>query len=232
MAFENFLTQEKQAPKKWRRVTFTLSLALHAVLLVAGAVYSFWHVEELSPPSITVTFLASTPPPPPPPPPPKKKKVTPIKRPVEIVQPRPDQIVQPKETPPPEEEEEDEGVEGGVEGGVPGGVVGSTGVGDAPKMVPPNIGAGQLAVNVQQDPYKPRMPAALNRAGNSIWGMFKVCVTASGTVQEVKVIKSADALADNDWMAKIRSWRYKPYTINGRSVPFCYPLRLTVTASL
>jgi outer membrane biosynthesis protein TonB len=62
--------------------------------------------------------------------------------------------------------------------------------------------------------------------------MFKVCVTASGTVQDVKVIKSADTLADNDWMAKIRTWRYKPYTINGRSVPFCYPLRLTVTASL
>ncbi len=165
MAFESFLTQEKQKPKKWRRMTFTLSLALHAALLVVGAVYSFWHVEELSPPSITVTFLAATPPPPPPPPPPKKKKTVVIKRPTEIVQPRPDQIVQPKETPPPEEEEEDEGVEGGVEGGVPGGVVGSTGTAEGPKMVPPNIGAGQLAINVQQDPYKPRMPPALNRAG-------------------------------------------------------------------
>jgi protein TonB len=229
MAFEQFLHQDKGKPKSWRRVTYTFSMALHGALLVVGAVYSFWNVDELTPPNVTVTFLTATPPPPPPPPPPKKKKAVTVKRPVEIVQPRPDQIVQPKETPPPEEEEDD-GVEGGVEGGVPGGVVGS--VGDGPKMVAPNIGSGQLAVNVQQDPYKPRMPPALNRAGNTIWGMFKVCVTAQGTVQDVKVIKGADPLADNEWMAKIRTWRYKPYSINGRPVPFCYPLRLTVTASL
>jgi protein TonB len=230
MTFESFLTQDKAKPKRWRRLTYTISMALHGALLVAGAVYSFWNVDELSPPSVSVTFLASTPPPPPPPPPPKKKKAVVVKRPTEIVQPNPNQIVQPKETPPPPEEDEDDGVEGGVEGGVPGGVVGS--LGDAPKMVPPNIGAGQLAVDVLRDPYKPRLPPALNRAGNSIWGMFKVCVTASGTVQEVKIIKGADPLADNDWMAKIRTWRYKPYSINGRPVPFCYPLRLTVTAQL
>ncbi len=50
--------------------------------------------------------------------------VTVIKKPVGIVQPRPSQIVQPKEKPPEPEEEEDDGEEGGVEGGVAGGVVG------------------------------------------------------------------------------------------------------------
>ena len=76
------------------------------------------------------------------------------------------------------------------------------------------------------------MPAALNRAGMTVWGMFKICVTAPGTVQDVKVIKTADPLADNDWMAKMRTWPYKPYSVNGRPVPFCYPVRLTVSAQL
>jgi protein TonB len=181
---------------------------------------------------VTVTFLSAAPPPPPPPPPPKKKKTTPTKKPTEIVQPKPNQIVQPKDQKPPEPEEEDEGVEGGVEGGVAGGVVGGLVGNDPPKMLAPNIGSGQLAINPSQDPYKPRMPAALNRAGNTIWGLFKICVAESGGVKDVKVVKSADPLADADWMGKIRTWRYKPYSINGRPVPFCYTLRLQVSAQL
>jgi len=47
MAFEAFLTQEKTQPKKGRRLTYTLSLSLHAALLIVGVVYSFWHVDVL-----------------------------------------------------------------------------------------------------------------------------------------------------------------------------------------
>jgi periplasmic protein TonB len=231
-AFESFLTQDAAKPKKWRRVTFTISLALHGALLIAGAIYSFWHVEELSPPSVTVTFLTAAPPPPPPPPPPKKKKTTPTKRPTEIIQPKPSQIVQPKEQKEPEPEEEDEGVEGGVEGGVAGGVVGGLVGNDAPKMLAPNIGTGQLAIDPQSAEYKVRMPAALNRPGNTIWGLFKICVTEGGVVKNVTVIKGADPLADAEWMAKIRTWKYRPYSINGRPVPYCYPLRLTLSSQL
>ena len=230
MAFEAFLLQDKAKPKAWRRITFTISLALHGALLVAGAVYSFWHVEELSPPRVTVTFLSAAPPPPPPPPPPAKKKKTKPKT-TPTTQPRPDQIVQPKELEP-IEEEEDEGVEGGVEGGVPGGVVGGlVGSTGTAKMLPPNIGSGQLAVNVNNPPYKPTLPAALNRAGNTVWGLFKICVTEGGAVKDVKVIKSADPLVDTNWAALIQNqWRYKPYSINGRPVPFCYTLRLAVAS--
>jgi len=39
MAFESFLTFEKQKPKKARRLTYTLSLALHGGLLFVGAIY-------------------------------------------------------------------------------------------------------------------------------------------------------------------------------------------------
>jgi protein TonB len=235
MAFENFLTQDKKtSATKWRRVTYTFSLGLHAALLVVGAVYSFWHVEELSPPSVSVTFLAGAPPPPPPPPPPKKKKSdTKVVKPTEIVQPKPNQIVQPKEKPP-EPEEEDDGVEGGVEGGVAGGtvggVVGSTGQG--PVMLPPNIGTGQRLTELRSgDPLTPSLPPQLNRAGMTLWGLFKVCVSAQGTVSGVTVMKPADPLVDNDWIGKIKQWKYKPYSVNGRAVPFCSPVRVQVTAT-
>jgi periplasmic protein TonB len=227
MAFDAFLGQQKAKPSKWRRITYTISAALHAALLIGGAIYSFWHVEELSPPSITVTFLTATPPPPPPPPPPKRKKAIVKPRPTEIIQPRPDQIIQPKEEPPPEEEE-DEGVEGGVEGGVPGGVVGSTGTDTGPVMVAPNVGTGQRISDLSDPRFKPGLPPALNRAGMVFWGMFKICVSAQGKVSEVKIIKAADPLVDNEWLAKIRLWEYRPYTLNGRPVPFCHPARIEV----
>ncbi|HEY0709782.1 MAG TPA: hypothetical protein VGG33_23415 [Polyangia bacterium] len=238
MAFENYLTQDKAKPTKWRRITYSLSLGLHGALLVVGAVYSYWHVEELSPPSVSVTFLAGAPPPPPPPPPPKRKKAeTTVKKPVEIVQPKPTAIVQPKEKPPePEEEEEegatDDGVEGGVAGGVAGGTVGGTvgGTGDGPVMLAPNVGTGQRITDVNDPRYKPSLPPQLNRAGMTLWGLFKVCVSAQGKVTNVTVVKSADPLVDNDWIGKIKLWEYRPYSVNGRAVPFCSPIRLQVTA--
>src|SRR5262245_17065372 len=143
MQFEAFLTADKGKPKKWLRITYTLSIGLHAVLLAGAAVYSFWHVEELTPPSVPVTFMSAAAAAPPPPPPAKKKTITKVKpHPTEIVQPKPDQIVQPKEKPEPEEEPDD-GVEGGVEGGVPGGTVGGDVASTQPAMLTPNVGAGQ-----------------------------------------------------------------------------------------
>ena len=51
-----------------RRLIYAASVALHVALIAAGVAYSFWHIEELTPPTVRVTFMASAPPPPPPPP--------------------------------------------------------------------------------------------------------------------------------------------------------------------
>ena len=42
------------------------------------------------------------------------------------------------------------------------------------------------------------------------------------------MIKAADPLVNDDWMAKIKLWKYKPYSVNGRAVPFCHPARIEV----
>jgi protein TonB len=234
MSFESFMHQGQAVPKKWRRITYTASLAFHVALLTVGIVHSFWHVEELTPPTVKVAFMAALTPPPPPPPPPKKKSTpTKVKPPTEIVQPKPNQIIQPKveeEKP----EEEDDGVEGGVEGGVAGGVVGS--MGDAPTptatLLPPRVGSGQLISDVVHDArFTPTLPPQLNRAGMVVWGLYKICVSVAGQVTDVKTIKPADALVDGPWISKIRTWQYRPYSINGRPVPYCYPMRLEVRSS-
>jgi periplasmic protein TonB len=234
MAFEAFLLQDKRRPKKGRRLTYTLSLALHGALLFVGVIYSFWHVDELSPPNVAVTFMSATAPPPPPPPPPKKKSVTKTKVvPREIVQPKPNQIIQPKEQPK-EEEEPDDGVEGGVEGGVAGGVIGGMGTAPppaAPKFLPPNVAKMSLLINPQDDAYRAKVPPALARAGMVLWAMLKVCVKTDGHVDEVKILKGADPTLDPNIIAAIRTWRFKPYSVDGRPVPFCTNYRYEISTA-
>ena len=65
-----FARKTRTARSRQRRVAFTLVAVFHGVLIAAGVVYSYWHVEELTPPTLRVTFMSAPPPPPPPPPPP------------------------------------------------------------------------------------------------------------------------------------------------------------------
>ena len=222
-----------------------LSLGLHGGLVIAAVVYSFWQVDVLSPPSVTVTFLTNAPPlPPPPPPPPKKSSAQ--TRPVtprDIVQPKANEILQPK-TKQVEEAKEDDGEEGGEEGGVAGGVVGGVlggmalggpaaqkpppppKVEEPPKFLPPNIASQQLLTDPRTDPrYRVALPPSLGSAGMRLWAMLKVCVSEAGDVSDVKIIKSMDAAADSLLQAKIKTWRYKPINIDGHAVRFCYNFR-------
>ncbi len=237
MAFDAFLNQDKAKPRKGRRLTYMLSLGFHAALLIVGVIYSFWQVEELSPPTVTVTIMAAPPPPPPPPPPKKRSSTKPKVQPVTIVQPRPNQIVQPKEEPEPVEDDdgEDDGVEGGVEGGTPGGTVGgviggvveSTGPAAAPppppeppKVLPPAVGAKQ-----KLHAPDPELPEAFQRLGTVYNVMVKICVSAAGTVSGVTVLKGADPLIDASTVNTVKSWKFTPFTINNNPVPFCYATR-------
>ena len=71
MAFEAFRAQAEAPARAGRkRLWYAVSIAFHGALIAAGVVYSFWHIEELSPPLLKVTFLSAAPPPPPAAPPP------------------------------------------------------------------------------------------------------------------------------------------------------------------
>lgn len=225
MAFEAFLTQGKTGPRKARWLTGSASLTLHGLMVAAMLVYSFWQVDELSPPTVTVTFLAPSPPPPPPPA--ARKRVKPDRpKPVvaqEIVQPKAGQILQPKEREEPEEEP-DEGVDYGAPGGA--GPVPVQQVDSSPKMLSPAVGQEQILTDPATDPrYRVPIPATLNRAGVVMFAVVKICVNRQGAVNDVKITKSMDPSVDQAMKQKIMTWKYKPFTVDGRPVPFCYSLR-------
>jgi protein TonB len=253
MAFDAFLNQKQEQfrGRQWRRLTALVSGVLHAVALAVAVVYSFWHVDEISPKGVSVTLMSSlaVPPPPPPPPPAAAKKPTATRkpRPTEIVRPKAE-IVQPKEKaaeePPAEKEEEGEaeGEAGGSEGGVAGGVVGGVASGaPAPEpkkpaepvavLLPPKVGASQRISDLEDPRYRPVLPAILNRPGMVVRGLFRICVSVQGQVTDVKIVRSADPMVDNDWTTVIRRWQYRPFTLDGRPTPFCHPLMLEVRST-
>jgi hypothetical protein len=96
-------------------------------------------------------------------------------------------------------------------------------------FLPPSVGKGQLISDLARDPrYRPRLPPELNIAGMVVWGLFKLCVDPEGAVYDVTILKSADRLVDREWAALLGTLKHKPYTIGGKAVSYCYPMRLEV----
>jgi outer membrane biosynthesis protein TonB len=255
MAFEQFLNgkQHPDRRSKRRTLTYAFSLSLHGAVLALLLVRSFWQVDELEPKGVPITMMTLRVPPPPPPPAPAEKRAAPQpKKVAEVVRPKRDKLVQPvmaKDEPPPTAKEEEapaaeaDGEPGGVEGGVSGGVASATAappppppapkpVVDAPVMLPPSIGSGQRLTDLSDPRYRPTLPPSLNRSGMTVWGIYRICVSAAGKVKDVKVIKSADQLVDNSWCEIIHRWEYRPYSIDGRAVPFCHAARIEVRSQL
>jgi protein TonB len=236
MTFETFLTAETRAPDKRRAMTYGLALAMHGALLVVGVLRSAWHIEELSPPILPVTLLAlGAPPPPPPPPPAARAKASPTRvkpHPTEVTQPTRDRVIPPRDQPPAPTPGSDDGVPGGVKDGVKGGVPGGPGTTPGPgptKYISPTVARGQLAIDPQSDPYRVKLPPALASAGMVLWALLKICVKPDGQVQEVAILRGADPALDPLIVAAVRTWRYRPYTVDGRPVPFCTNVRYEIT---
>lgn len=236
-----------------RRLTVVFSVLAHVAAGIVAVAYSFWHVEEISPPTVTVTFVsaAAAPPPPPPPPPlgggaaPKRPRVarpktpTPTQpeqpKPVEAPTPIKAPVVEapkaaPAEAPTSAKTSEGDGsgtgtgagskngVAGGVKGGVAGGVVGGVAGAPAmkPKFLPPAMGA-QLKLSGAD----PDFPARLATPGARYLVVAKICVSVAGAVDSVTIQKHAEPTLDGNVVSTVKSWRFRPETVNGMPVPFC-----------
>ncbi|HEY8947044.1 MAG TPA: protein kinase, partial [Polyangiaceae bacterium] len=100
---------------------------------------------------------------------------------------------------------------------------------EKPRLVVSKVGHARLAVNTSQDPYRPRLPKAMQHLDRSFETSVAICVSAAGNVTSVKIIDSADPAIDRPVSSTIARWRYQPMMENGRAVPFCYPLRIQLT---
>ena len=210
-----------------KAVTLPLSIAIHAVIIGVALGASIWFVEDVPEPPIPVTFYAAAPPPPPPPPaapkaapkPQEVQKVVPVKS-VQMVQPTimPEKIPEPLAQPEPAAPAGVEGgVVGGVEGGVPGGVVGGVvgGTGPGTGEEPLRVG-GEVKAPVLTNRVEPNYPEAARKARMEGVVILEAIITASGSVEEVKVLKSVNPLLDASAVRAVQQWRYKAATLNGR----------------
>lgn len=124
------------------------------------------------------------------------------------------------------------GVEGGVVGGVEGDVMGGV-MGSGPPPPPPSKSAPQIVPQHALDALRISGDArivpddgtklAIERDGKSrVVASIKMCVDTTGTVSSTDVIKSSGYPAyDARLEVGMRTWKYKPFTVNGNAVDVC-----------
>jgi protein TonB len=239
--FENYVGAKSKGLPQWAIAVIGAAIAMHVVLIGALVIKSFWTIHKLPLPETEVTFGA---PPPPPPPPPagskkktfEKKSLTKVKETVQVDKDKPK--VKPDDA---SDSDNDDGVEGGVEGGVKGGVVGGvlggveggvlggTGSGpppppkkEEPKIVPQRaLEASRISGTTQIQPPND-VNVKIRRAGKAAVGVFKMCLTSGGSVKSVRRLKSTGyPKYDSKLTRTMRTWRYRPFRVNGRAVPVC-----------
>ena len=239
---EDLIESKKRHGGSRTGTTLPVSIAIHGLVIGIALGASIWFVEDVPEPPIPVTFYAAAPPPPPPPPAAAPKaapkvevqKVVPV-RPTEMVAPTiiPENIPKPLAAPEPEAPAGVEGgVQGGVEGGVPGGVLGGVPGGTGPgtgEGEPLRVG-GEVKAPVLTNRVEPSYPEAARKARMEGVVILEAIITASGSVEEVKVLKSVNPLLDSSAVRAVQQWRYKPATLNGRAVRVY--LTVTVTFNL
>ena len=99
----------------------------------------------------------------------------------------------------------------------------------APDAGPKTIVTGARLSDINAPAHKPTLPKEINRAGIVVWGLYRICVNTEGNVHAVSVIKNAlPGGMDGHWIARMETWKYAPYQVDGRPVPFCHPARIEV----
>jgi protein TonB len=236
--FESYL-KERNQPLTARALTLIVSIGLHLGAVALVLFLSLFYVEELPEPQVTVTFFSAAPPPPPPPPPPPKPKAPKPKPKVQPEQPkpRPEDVQPPEDLKPKAPEPEapapkvpdwagSEGVAGGVEGGVPGGT------GPTPKAKPkaepkrPVFVKRQVMDKQKLAGEQPVYLRKAKRAGVQGVVIIKVCLKTNGRVDmgKTKILRGIPIL-DGEVLGKVKTWRYKPYKIDGVAQPVCFSVK-------
>lgn len=237
--------------KKGGWLTAVISAVIHLSLI--GAVIAAGYYVKKNPEVIEkpiAAFIVTSAPPPPPPPPPassggatQPKTQTPVetpKKPQEFRQPTdiPRDVPQVAETPSEDTGAEPGGVVGGVKGGVAGGVVGGViggtlggtlggqlggqvgGTGDTPVRVGGNVKA-PIVIEPRAEPKYTEIARKARIAGVVI---IEAVIDRDGNVTEARILKGLPMGLEQEALAAIRQWKFKPGTLNGQAVPVYYNL--------
>ncbi len=220
------------------RASLPAIVALHgaAVLLFAGA--SVWNDGEPPEPDVPIVFARFASPPPPQgggpqatvpahAAGPKTSASFPIR--IEHI---PDTVsVQPSE------EASESGISDSIGGdssagsgsqnGVPGGTGDRESTAGEGRGAEPLIPGGEVSYPVLVHRVEPDYPRAAIATRSQGVVILEAIITASGGVEDVSLLKSANPLLDEAAVHAVRQWTYRPATLNGRAVR----VRLTVTVT-
>ena len=223
-------------------LTLPVSIAIHAIVigLIVGA--SIWFVEDVPEPPIPVTFYAAAPRPRlrPRPPPRRPPKAPEVQKPdsgqvhrrwwrrpsFPTRSPGPSRPSRPRPAASREGSREASRAEfPAASSEASSGGTGGSGGGEEPLRV-----GGEVKAPVLQSKIEPTYPEAARKARMEGVVILEAIITASGSVEEVKVLKSVNPLLDASAVRAVSGWRYKPATLNGRAVRVY--LTVTVTFNL
>jgi protein TonB len=238
LRFESLVLTRPESLAKGRSATLAISIVLHSILIAAVIVIPLFFYDSLPAPDEAIRAFFVTPvvaAPPPPPPPPPAAGVRPAPRtPVAPHPEEPAKFVAPLDTPTEVKPEEgislgvEGGVPGGVEGGVPGGVVGGI-VGGLPQEAPPPVTkvvrvGGLIKAPQLLKKVDPVYPELAKQARLSALIILEATVDATGRVQQVTILRGSP-IFDEEAIAAVKAWQYRPLLLNGVPTPFM----LTVT---
>ena len=239
--FDTALLESRRSPtRRGKGASLPLAIGLHALIVGAFVGAAVWNTGEPPEPVIPVTFYAPAAPPPPRgdggrvpagarAPHPTRTETPPVVMPPDPIE------TAPTSESPAQESPADAGIEDGNGPGDESGIQGGTsdepglGVGLVPGVAPVPVG-GDVKAPVLVTRVEPEYPESMRRARMEGVVILEAVITASGEVDQVRVLKSAGPLLDRATLEAVRRWRYAPATLNGRAVSVY--LTVTVTFGL
>ena len=211
----------KTKSRYWSLVTLILNLAVVAGLIIWPLLHTLALPSEMT---ATLLIAPAPPPPPPPPPPPAAPHVevhtetlsNALQAPSRI----PKKIERVVESAPPQMGVEGmQGMSGGSGSGAMGGIL--SGLGKAPTVVaaPPKklaISSGVMT-GMLLEKTVPQYPAIAKAARISGTVVLQATISKEGTITGLRVV-SGPPMLQQAALSAVRTWRYKPYLLNGQPV--------------
>ena len=222
--FEDSLMESGGKIKTKTKYWSILTMTINGVILFVLAIWPLLHPEAL-PAQMMATLLVAPPPPPPPPPQPP----TPVKIHSEMINNElqapskiPKKILNVKESAAPPQMAGVAGMEGAGSGsGSMGGILGGIGTGPAVvvKQAPPKkltISSGVMTGNILQrtQPVYPAIARAARIQGTVV---LQATISREGNITNLRVV-SGPPMLQQAALDAVRTWRYRPYLLNGEPV--------------
>jgi protein TonB len=222
--FEDALMESGHRIKTKSKWWSIVALIINCAIVLGLVLWPLMHLESLPKNMMATLLVAPAPPPPPPPPPPPAapvkvhvQTVNPFEAPTKI----PHEIKQVKEEPPPPTNQGVAGMEGMGGGGAIGGILGGMGNSPAPvvKAATPKkiaISSGVMT-GLKTGGVNPTYPPIARAARISGTVVLQATISKSGTIENLRVISGPPMLTQSALEA-VKTWRYKPYQLNGEPV--------------